>query len=179
MRARSTLLPRVNAFARLDWNSASRLYAGDRNWTVGVIASWNLLPGPGELADVQATAGRAAAAKAQADAARANARLEDEQTRIALIVALTRLDISERATAQSAEAHRLISRKYEAGLATVVELLDAQAAETQSALALAQARWGAIVADAERRRALGLDPATLAVLDDAATAVMRETQSGR
>jgi outer membrane protein TolC len=179
MRARSTLLPRVNGFARLDWNSASRPYAGDRNWTVGVMASWNLLPGPGELADVQATAGRAAAAKAQADAARANARLEDEQTRIALIVALTRLDIAERATAQSTEAHRLISRKYEAGLSTVVELLDAQAAETQSGLALSQARWGAIAADAERRRALGLDPATLAVLDDATTAALRESQSGR
>ena len=40
----------------------------------------------------------------------------------------------------------------------MVELLDAQAAETQSALALSQARWGAIVAAAERRRALGLDP---------------------
>jgi outer membrane protein TolC len=179
MRARSTLLPRVNGFARLDWNSASRLYAGDRNWTVGVMASWNLLPGPGELADVQATAGRAAAARAQADAARATARLEDEQTRIALIVALTRLDISERAAAQSAEAHRMVSRKYEAGLASVVELLDAQAAETQSALRLSQARWDAIVTDAERRRALGLDPATLAVLDDATTAALRESGPGR
>jgi outer membrane protein TolC len=179
MRARSTLLPRVNGFARLDWNSASRLYAGDRNWTVGVMASWNLLPGPGELADVQATAGRAAAATAQADAARANARLEDERTRIALIVALTRLDISERAAAQSAEAHRLVSRKYEAGLASVVELLDAQAAETQSALRLSQARWDAIVTDAERRRALGLDPASLAVLDDTTTAALLETEPGR
>jgi len=179
VRARSTLLPRVNGFARVDWNSASRLYAGDRNWTVGVMASWNLLPGPGELADIQATAGRVAAARAQAEAARANARLEDEQTRIALIVALTRLDIAERGTAQSAEAHRMISRKYEAGLATVVELLDAQAAETQCALGLSQARWAAIVADAERQRALGLDPATLADLDDAATAAGRETRSGR
>jgi outer membrane protein TolC len=179
MRARATLLPRVNGFARLDWNSASRLYAGDRNWTVGVMASWNLLPGPGELADARATAARTAAARAQADAARATARLEDEQTRIALIVALTRLDISERAAAQSAEAHRMVSRKYEAGLAPVVELLDAQAAETQSALRLSQARWDAIVTDAQRRRALGLDPATLAVLDDATTAALHEAGSGR
>jgi outer membrane protein TolC len=179
MRARATLLPRVNGFARLDWNSASRLYAGDRNWTVGVMASWNLLPGPGELADARATAARTAAARAQADAARATARLEDEQTRIALIVALTRLDISERAAAQSAEAHRMVSRKYEAGLAPVVELLDAQAAETQSALRLSQARWDAIVTDAERRRALGLEPATLAVLDDATTAALHEAGSGR
>lgn len=168
-RARTTLLPRVNGFARIDWNSASRLYAGDHNWTVGVMASWNLLPGPGELADIRAAAGRASAARAQADAALAHARLDDEQTRIALVVALARLDIAERGAAQSAEAHRIVSRKYEGGLATVVELLDAQAAEIQSALASSQTRWAAIVAAAERRRALGIDPATLAVLDDSTT----------
>ena len=48
----------------------------------------------------------------------------------------------------------------------MAELLDAQAVDTQSALSLTQARWGAIVAAAERRQALGLDPATLAALDD-------------
>ena len=166
LRARSTLLPRVNAFARYDWNSPSRLYAGDRNWTVGLMASWSPFTGASEVADIRAASGRVAVAQAQAEAARANARLEVEQTRTALGVALAHLLIAERAVAQSAEAHRIVGRKYEGGLATVVELLDAQAAETQSALALSHSRWGVIVAAAERRRALGLDPATLAALDD-------------
>lgn len=179
LRARSTLLPRINGFARYDWNSPARVYAGDRNWTVGVMASWNVFAGAGEVADVHATAARAATARAEADLASASARLEAEQTRTALSVALTRLGIAERAVAQSAEAHRIVGRKYEGGLATVVELLDAQAAETQSALALAQARWGAIVAAAERRRALGLDPASLATLDDAATVAVGDSLGGR
>jgi outer membrane protein TolC len=165
-RARSTLLPRLNGFARYDWNSAGRLYAGDRNWTVGVMASWNPFGGAGEIADIQATTSRAAAAQAQADAARANARLEIEQTRIALGVALARLEIAERAAEQSAEAHRIVSRKYEGGLASIAELLEAQAVETQSALALSQSRWATIAADAARRLALGRDPATLASLED-------------
>jgi len=71
--------------------------------------------------------------------------------------------------AQSAEAHRIVSRKYDGGLAGVAELLDAEAAETQSVLGLSEARWSAIVAAAERRRALGLDPASLASLDDTNT----------
>jgi outer membrane protein TolC len=91
--------------------------------------------------------------------------LQVEQTRTALAVALARLEISERAVAQSAEAHRIIARKYEGGLASVTELLDAQTADTQSGLAFAQARYMAIVDAAERRLALGRDPATLAVLD--------------
>lgn len=166
LRAGSAWLPRVNSFARYDWNSADRLYGGDRNWTVGVMASWNIFAGASDLADVQATRGRVAAAQAQAEGARAHARVEVEQSRIALAVALARLTIAERAAAQSAEAHRIVGRKYEGGLATVAELLDAQAVETQSALSLTQARWGAIVAAAERRQALGLDPATLAALDE-------------
>ena len=179
LRARSTYLPRLNSFARYDWNSPDRLYAGDRNWTVGIMASWSPFAGASELADVQATAGRAAAAQAQAEAAQANARLEAEQTRTALGVALTRLAIAERSVVQSAEAHRIVGRKYDGGLATVVELLDAQAAETQSALARSQARWGAIVAGAERLRALGLDPAALAALDDSTTVAARDSAVAR
>ena len=170
LRARSAYLPRLNSFARYDWNSADRLYGGDRNWTIGVMASWSPFTGASELAEVQATAGRVQATEAQAEAARANARLEAEQTRTALVVALTRLEIAERAVTQSAEAHRIVGRKYEGGLATVTELLDAQAAETQSALSLSQARWSAIVADAERLRALGRDPGVLQSLDDSAVA---------
>jgi outer membrane protein TolC len=175
LRARSAYLPRVNSFARYDWNSARTLYAGDRNWTAGVLASWSPFAAASELADIRAAAGRVNAAEAQADAARANARLEAEQTRTALVVALTRLTIAERATAQSAEAHRIVGKKYEGGLANVTELLDAQTTETQSALALSQARWGAIVAAAERRRALGQDPASLATLDDSTSLATRDS----
>lgn len=167
-RARATYIPRLNSFARYDWNSANRLYGGDRNWTVGVMASWNPIAGASDIADVRATAARAAAATAQSDAAHANARLDLEQSRTALDVALKRLAIAERAVMQSAEANRIVGRKYAGGLATVVELLDAQAVETQSALAMSQARWSTIAAAADRRRALGLDPATLAALDDSA-----------
>jgi outer membrane protein len=166
LRARSAYLPRLNSFARYDWNASDRPYAGDRNWTVGIMASWNIFAGLSELGDVQASAGRAAAAQAQAEATRANARLDIERTRTTLDVALIRLAIAERATVQSAEAHRIVGRKYEGGLATVVELLDAQATELQSALALSQARWGAIAAAADRLRALGLDPGALVALDD-------------
>ena len=171
LRAKSVYLPRLNSFARYDWNSRDRLYAGDRSWTVGVMASWNLFAGAGDLADVRAAAGREEIARAAAAAAQARARLDVEETRTALAVALTRLAIADQAVRQSAEAHRIVEKKYEGGLATVVELLDAQAAETQSALALANARFGAIGAAADRRRALGRDPGTLVELESLTTPV--------
>ena len=169
MRARSAYLPHINSVARYDWNSASRLYGGEHNWTVAVVASWNPFGSATELSDIRATAGRAAAAEASAQGAEAQAALEASQTRIALVVALTRLGIAEQSAVQSAEAHRIVSRKYEGGLASVVDLLDAQAVEMRSALGLSDARYGVIVAAAERRRAVGGDPGTLAALDDRGT----------
>lgn len=164
-RAKSLMLPRINSFARYDWYSADRPFAGDRNWTIGIMATWTPFTNPSDISDMRAAGARGNAARAQADAARANARLELEQTQTALQVALARLTIAERAVAQSAEAHRIVARKYEGGLAGVAELLDAQAVATQSTLGFSHARWAAIVAAAERLRALGKDPGSLDALD--------------
>ena len=165
-RAKAALVPRINAFARYEWNSPIALSASDHTWTIGILATWTPFAAASQISDIRVAAARAEVARAQVDAAHVKAQLQAEETRTALSVALQRLDIAERAVAQSAEAHRIVSRKYDGGLAGVVDLLDAQGVETQSALAFAQARWTAVVAAAERRRALGLDPATLASLDD-------------
>lgn len=167
LRARAMLLPRVNAFGRYDWNAPSALLAGRKNWTVGVLASLPLFQGASELADVRGAAGRLDAARAGAEAAVARARLEDELTRTALLVALERLGIAEQGAAQGAEAQRLVEKRYAGGLAPVTELLDAQAAATGSALSLSAARYAVISAAAERRQALGADPGALAALDGA------------
>jgi outer membrane protein TolC len=176
-RARATLLPRINSFARYDWNSPNRLYGGDGNWTVGVMATWSPFAGASEIGDVQTTSARETSARAQVDAALANGRLQVEQTRTALGVALARLEIAERAVVQSAEAHRIVARKYEGGLASVTESLDAQTTDTQSALAFAQARYTVIVDAAEHRLAIGHDPATLAVLDNTAIVADRTVRT--
>ncbi|HEX5631616.1 MAG TPA: TolC family protein, partial [Gemmatimonadales bacterium] len=176
-RARATLLPRLNSFARYDWNAPSGTFAGPKNWSVGLMASWSLFTGASELADVQGAAGRETAARAGAEAAVARAELEAEQTRTSLSVALQRLDLAERGAAQGAEAQRLVEKRYAGGLATVAELLDAQATATGSALALSGARYGVITAAAARRQALGDDPGALAALDDAPIATPPDAPS--
>jgi outer membrane protein TolC len=164
-RARSLYLPRLNAVARYDWNSPDRMYGGDESWTVGVMLSWTPFAGGGQLAETRAARGREVAARAGAEAAVAQARLQVEQAENDWEVALERLRIAEEAVAQSAEAHRIVTRKYEGGLATVLELLGAAATETESALRFSTARHEAITAAAERLQALGNDPAELASLD--------------
>jgi outer membrane protein TolC len=169
-RARSLYLPRLNTFARYDWNSPQRIYGGDHSWTVGILASWTLFDGGSQLTETQTAAARLELASSAADAAADEARLDTQRSLATLRAALARLDIAERAVAQSTEAHRIVTRKYEGGLATVAELLDAATTETASTLALSSAKYGVIAALAERRRALGGDPGTLVALDTASVA---------
>ena len=164
-RARSRYVPRVNSFARYDWY-ADGFFAGEKSWTVGVMAVWTPFQGASEIGDMQAAKGREASARAMAEAATHQARVEMAARQTDLEVALTRLDIAERAVDQSREAHRIVSRKYEGGLATVVELLDAQATETSSQLGLSLVQYQIIVAEADRRKAFGVSIASLTALEE-------------
>jgi len=165
-RAHSLYVPRVNSFGRLDWNSPSGVYSGPESWTAGIMVSWTPFSGGTQLGDAQAAKGRQGQAAAGAEAAAAQARLDLRQSGDQLVVALARLEIAERAVEQSAEAHRIVGRKYEGGLATVVELFDAAAIEWRSRLSFAEARYHVIAASAGRLRALGLGLDQLTSLDN-------------
>jgi outer membrane protein TolC len=165
-RATALLLPRVNSFGRLDWNSADTPFGGRNAWTAGIMVTWSPFSGGAELAERRMAAARRSAAVTMTEAAEARGRLELKEAANALEVALARTEISGRAVEQSGEAHRIVARKYEGGLATAVELFDAAAEETGSRLGFAAARYEAIVAVAEHRRASGQSLAVLTSLDD-------------
>lgn len=164
-RTKALLLPRVNAFGRYDWNTPDTPFGGKAAWTVGVMASWSFFSGYGEFAEQRIAKARAAQAGAMAEAAEAQARLDVAGRRKDLDVALATVAIADRAVAQSAEARRIVARKYEGGLATVTELLEANALETRSRLERSAAGYRALVAAAAWRQALGGDGAELTTLD--------------
>ncbi|HEY0929587.1 MAG TPA: TolC family protein [Gemmatimonas sp.] len=173
-RASATVLPRVNGFARYDWHSPATLYAGRPNWTVGVMASWSLFGGGAELADIAGAQARMRLATVGREAAAAQAALEADETARGLSLAESRLDLAARAATQSREARRLVERRYAGGLATIAELLGADAMATEATLKHAAARYEAIVAVAAHRRATGADPAALAQLAPASIASITE-----
>jgi outer membrane protein TolC len=168
-RATATLLPRLNGFARYDYNSPTTLYAGKPNWTVGVMGSWSLFGGASELADVAGASARARGARASEEAAKANARAEADAAVRAVTLATQRLDLANAAAAQSREAHRLVEKRYAGGLATIAELLGAESTATAAALSQAAARYALLDALAQHRRAIGADPGALADLEASAT----------
>jgi outer membrane protein TolC len=160
-RSRALYLPRLNGFGRLDWNTPGTPFGGKTAWTVGVMLSWSPFAGASELAELKAAGGRRLSAAAMAEAAEARAAFEVTRAADAERLALARLAIAERAVAQAREAHRIVARKYDGGLATVTELFDAAAVETASELGFSAARHNVLIAFAERRRAEGRDLAPL------------------
>lgn len=165
-RATTLYLPRLNGFGRIDWNTENTPFGGKSAWTLGVMLSWTPFAGASELAEIRAAKGRSASAEALAEAARAQAGLEASRTRDALSVAFARMDIASRSVAQAVEAHRIVGRKYDGGLATVTELFDAAAVETASELGDVGARYEVIVAMAEELKAQGLDLTPLQDLEN-------------
>ena len=88
---------------------------------------------------------------------RAKLDLEEASLASGLKLALQRLDIAETAVSQTAEAHRLTARRYQEGLATMTETLEAAALETSSKLSLESARHDVVVclSDLSALRGLG------------------------
>lgn len=165
LRAKSAFLPRLNGFGRYQWDAPDGVYQGEPMWSVGVMATWTPFAGASQAAEVRSASARERAAAARAAAARGHAGLDMERAATDRRVAHKRLEIALRAAAQAEEAHRIVERKYEGGLADIIELLDAAALETKARLDLSRAVHGGLVAHAEWLRATGAGFTALATLD--------------
>ncbi|MCA0374917.1 MAG: TolC family protein [Gemmatimonadetes bacterium] len=177
-RAHGTALPRVNSFARYDWNAPTALFGGKPNWTIGVMGSWSLPGNPADRAEVAMAQARARSAASDAAGAAASAQLEVAAARGALTVALARLDLTLLSAQEAREAQRLVEKRYVGGLATIAERIGADATATAAALAATGARYALIDALVEWRRVTGGDPGALTVLDATPTAHDLPSTSG-
>lgn len=164
-RAFARYIPRLNGFARYDWNSPDQPFAGRSSYTVGVMVSWSPFAGASEIAERRGARARSDAARAMAEAADAAAEVEGNATQTQLAVATAQLGIAEVSVTQGAEAHRIVEKKYAGGLATIAELLSAAAVETQTRLSLSEARYQAIAAAAAALHAAGTDLMALTVVE--------------
>lgn len=163
------LLPRINGFSRVEWHDDQTPFTGRSMATVGVMASWSPFSGGAEFAARKEAIATADAARAGLEATEAMAALQLASAKSAFVVATYALTIATRSVTQATEAHRIVQRKYEGGLATVAELLDAQATEMGAHLAAAKARHDLVVARGTLARVQAEDLDTLSAALDAAT----------
>lgn len=153
--ARAVKRPQFSVMLRQDWNDK----------TIGLDASSQTLAGVLTWAAFDAGVARAGVDRAEAGRRELAARLRQTQDGIALQVAEARrraLEAEERVAArelaveQAEEAQRLVGRRYENAMATVVELLTAQAQLDRARADLVAARHELAVQRAELQRAVGV-----------------------
>jgi outer membrane protein len=158
--ALATRLPQVFTFAgvepaRPNARFVPRTDTWHTSWDLGVTVSWSIWDG-----------GRAKAeyvvAQAQADALRSRdeefqARLDVELTdrRLELESAQAAVSAADEGVAAAAEVHRVMGERFEAGVATSTDVLDAHQAWLEAELERTRLLAAVRIAEARLRRALG------------------------
>lgn len=139
--ARAAFLPTIRAVASYDLHHPNFPARGRDNWSVGVVAQWNLFNGGADAAGVaEATAGlrRMQALRTQA----ANRiKLEVREARATLHGARERSTVAEQAVTQAEAALQIATDRYQAGLSAFSDVLAREEALTHTRSTLSEALY--------------------------------------
>lgn len=153
--ARASYKPQFNVMLRGDVNDEA-LGFGAASYTVAGVLSWTAFDGGVTKAGVD---------RAEAQRTELAAKLRQAEDGISYQVGDARrkaLEAEERIAArqsnleQAAEAQRLVQKRYENGVGTLIELLSAQAQLDKARADLVAARYDLAVSRAELKRAVGV-----------------------
>ena len=138
--ARGAMLPHVNLSLQRDYYSREDLFGDDaRSWTLGVYATWDVFKGLQNIGEMKKAKARSRAASHRVDFETRHARVEATQASLAVEAAHDRVLVAREAVTAAREGLRIVTNQYTEGLATMVDLLDVQAAATSAEGNLVQA----------------------------------------
>jgi outer membrane protein TolC len=145
----------VTGFPAGNSRSTNGFVDSGNEWNVGLTLSWSIFDGGGKIA-------RYKEAKANVEAARARVRDTElqvwqnvEQSFLNLGEAEERIGAAQKAVESAEENYQLARGRFDAGVANIIELTDAQLALTQAQSDQAQALSDYRIAIARLERALG------------------------
>jgi len=155
LRSKGALLPTMHLTGNYEINNYRFASNGQDSWSVGVVLSLNLFNGGGDharIAEAQANHRRAVAQRERM----ANAiGLEVHDAFLAHQTARERVGVAREAVAQAEESLRIVQDRYDAGLTTIVELLDSETALTAARTNLTRTLYDATVSQARLDLSLG------------------------
>ncbi len=152
--AKSGFAPTIGAFGSWQTDRATFAGAGGNNWVAGAELRVDILPVAKreQLAGARVNLERTQAA---GDSADLEIRLDVTRAWYAHQAAAQMLDVARASRTQSDESLRILEDRYEAGLATITDLLRAEDAERESQTGYWRAVYGNAVAYAELLYATG------------------------
>lgn len=146
--ARSSYLPAVGAFAAYQMNSRDTPFGGDSDsWNAGVALTWQLFDGFRRCRERDRAGAEKSAAAELLEHSKRESVLRLRESYLRSEEMGKRLEVATNALQDAEETVRLLTRRFENSLASMVELLDAQTAlnqtradlsESEASLALAR-----------------------------------------
>jgi len=132
-------LPVVAGFGSMEMDNPSLDTFGGNNWSAGITLSWNLFSGGGKFAQLDSARRRLEQKRLQVQAAESGMALEIRSAVVQYRSAQQQAAAAQAAEAQAEESLRILKNRYEAGLATMTDLLAAETARSNARTNLSQA----------------------------------------
>ncbi len=166
--ARAALLPAVGFEAAYAWNAPRFARDQEGSYLVGVGIEWNLFNGMQDRAYLREAQSTEATVRHELKALEDKIALEIEEAVVAVTTSRESVRATEKSVGQAEENLRIISQRYREGLATVVELEQAELALSRSRLERVRAIYDVLIAHARLKLATGeiIDMATAGASPD-------------
>jgi len=139
----SGYLPTVGAFASYQLNAKDAPFPSDNEaWTAGVSLKWSIFDGFRTNSERRAALSGQSAAREMLESTTKDVRYQLKESYVRRDEAAKRLEVTRHAVADAEETVRLLTKRYENSLSTMVELLDAQTALNQTRANLVETEAG-------------------------------------
>lgn len=149
-------LPVIAGFTTWEADNPSLSDYGGSNWSAGITLRWNLFAGGSDAAQLEAARQRLEQKRRQISAMDSAMALEVRRALIQYRAAEQQVEAARAAEAQSEEGLRILRNRYDAGLATMTDLLSAETARSSARTSLAQAIYRQRLSYAQVEYAAGI-----------------------
>lgn len=153
--ARSGYLPTINLFATQDWNDSGFPGSGNSNWSVGLTATISVFDSGLTRSKVKQANDGLSTAMVQASQKRDTILLEVRQYYLSMREAEKRIEATKVAVAQGEDNLRIAELRYNAGVGTNLDVLDAVLSLNTIRINHIQALYDYNTSKAQLERAMG------------------------
>lgn len=137
--AKGSYLPTLYATAGYQMNSRDLPFGRDNDaWSAGVTLRWELFDGLRRHREIQSARAERNAAYEMLEQSRKAAELQLREAVLGRAESGKRLEVARASVSAAEEGTRLIRMRFENGLATMAELLDAESAQARARLKVAE-----------------------------------------
>jgi outer membrane protein TolC len=128
--ARAEFLPKVNLFSSWEVDSQTFAARAGNNWAAGATLNFNIFDGGATRARLAESRARERQAEALQQQMASAVRLQVREAFLNLNAARQRVEVSRGSASQAQESLRILQNRYETGLATITDLLQAESMHT-------------------------------------------------